>query len=331
MIKKDTLHPKNIPTDDIYPTTSLDQIVDLKGVGKGSIQQPNYGVTGSDGVNITTPSEALGNSSVALNVRNKSKGDASIAGGYNSTANTKGDVAFNTSQAGLTEDEFNEKYPNGYWYSNDKMYLNYEQFKKRILNSAFSCNHGHSPASDSFSAGTHNNEHGSKAPNSATFGFWCITAYGTAKIYDSDGNLKYEYVADGSNSICGGKYSTCHNPSSLIYGDGLTAPKRNFPTAMFGRNNKNWHDDEGVDKYETILEIGNGVDQQHRSNAMVVVNDGRVKGFGKPKDKNDFVRLQELYERLPNPPNYDATDVGTYVLKAVVDNDFNIKIKWVKE
>lgn len=317
MVKKDTLHPKNSPTDDIYPTTSLDQIIDLKGVGEGSIQQPNYGVTGSDGVNPTTPSEATGKSSVALNVRNKSKGDATVTGGYNSTANTKGDIAFGVSaQAGLTEEEFNTKYPSGYWYDNDKMYLNYEQFKKRITNGAIAISGGRAKGKNSFSGGSHINGT-DKFP------------LGTGAIGDYSVAFGLQNVTYGERSGSGGKYNSSSGENSLTWGEGLTAPNAN--QTIVGQYNKNWHDDEGVDPYKTLYEVGNGTSTENRSNAMVVTDDGRVKGFGKPKDKNDFIRIQELYERIPNPPNYSISDIGTYVLKAIVDDDFNIVIKWVKE
>ena len=281
------------------------------GEGGGSIVQKDGGVTDSEGIPLkekdpTNPtkydSKAPGTSAVSLNVRNKANGDASIAGGYNSTANTKADVSFNTSRAGLTEEEYNALYvdKDGNFIGFDGKGLSYADYCKKNTNCAFSVNKGVAVGPNTFSAGTQDSKHRAVAPNSATFGYYNNTHYGWKK--DKDGNW---YFSNGSNAGIGGKYSDIGRENSFGWGEGLTIPPdkegQKLPKAVFGKYNKHYHNNEvdpntglTIPEYEALAEFGNGTSNNNVSNSAVVTYDGRVKGFGTPTDYNDFVRVQEL-------------------------------------
>ena len=261
------------------------------GEGAGSVEQVNGGVTGSNGVSIVVDAKATGVSAVALNAKTEANGDASLAQGYNSKAYTKGDVAFGSSKAGLTEAEFNTLYPNGYLLSGQ--YLNYEQFKKRVVNAAFACGNGIATGAYSFAAGTNTAGRGSQAQGSVTFGNYCIVREG---YFDSDSG---PLLGEGKNSLAGGDTVAVHGPNSIGYGYNLILPKRAddngnlIPITVFGRYNNYYHPDYTS---HTIFEIGNGVSNAigDLHNAFEVLNDGRAKVFGQPTDDNDVVRLGDL-------------------------------------
>jgi hypothetical protein len=301
------------------------------GVGAGSLEQKNGGVTGSGGTGTVVNAVAYGKSAIALNARTEAWGDCGFAQGYNTKSYNKSDAAFNSSKAGLSEAEFNTLYPNGYNLSGES--LNYTQYNARVLGANFACNKGNAKGQSTFSAGEHNASHGSVAPNSATFGFWCDTFYGEQQTDDGKGGVT-TYFKDATGSLCGGRYSSCASANSIVYGSNLIVPPlKNQAKAIFGTYNKNWHDDEGVENYQTIMEIGNGTGNGAlRSNAFAVTTDGRAKISGTPKDPNDLVTMRKLNERLPAPPHYTMSDVGTYTLKSKVRYTalgYQIEYYWV--
>lgn len=291
------------------------------GNGKGSVVQKNGGVTSSNGETVVADAKATGVSAVAINARTEANGNSSLAQGYNTKTYTKADAAFNSSVAGMTEDEFWNRYPQG--YNLNGRFLNYDEFVIRVVSGAFACNNGRALGLYSFCAGTQGDVHGAWAPNSAVFGYWNMAKYGW--YHDANGN---EYYSDASNSCAGGKYSAINRPDSFSWGEGLTigpnSEGKKIPKVAFGKYNKSYHNNEvdantglTIPNYEAIAEFGNGTDTDHPSNSAVITDDGRVKGFGKPKDYHDFIRLGDL-------PHLDiATKSELEPLKAFL-NDANI-------
>lgn len=169
--------------------------------------------------------------------------------------------------------EFNSIYPDGYNLSGE--ILDFDAYKLRVTNGAFACGGGIAKGTSSFSAGSQSGT-GSYGDRSATFG------------------EKTKTTISAKNSLAGGISTTLGNSHSIAYGRSLSAPSREFPTAVFGQFNKSWHDDEGEPSYQTIFEIGNGIDDDNKSNAFSVLFDGRAKVFGAPKYSNDVLRLVDL-------------------------------------
>lgn len=269
-------------------------------VGEGSLAQSNKGVTDSSGILLTDKkpdnpnyydSKAKGSSALALGARTEANGDVSISSGYDSKTQTKADAAFNSGKAGVTKEEFNKLYPNGFVLSG--VTYDYENYCKKVVNGSFACNYGRALGSRTFSAGYHTQENngaynGSLAMYSATFGNQCKTEYDE------------ERKINAQCSLAGGISSKTHNPYSIVYGKNLFATLRregsiDVPSATFGQFNQYYHGEPGnKNYYTTILEIGNGIDNSNRSNAFEVLYDGRAKVQSAPKDDNDVVRLVEL-------------------------------------
>lgn len=262
------------------------------GDGSGAIVQLDGGVTDSAGIPLKDKkpnnptyyeAKATGKSAVAFNVRTTAAGDASGAGGYNANAYTKGDWAFNTGIAGLTEAEFNKLYQKGYYLSGS--YLNYAEFKQKVVSSAFAINGGNAKGGHTFSAGGHNSEMGSWAPNSATFGEQCKTVY----ELDKEGNV----IINATNSLVGGTICYMYSPNSIGYGKNLSIPavipkgeSEPISRAVFGQFN--------YGSTEAIMQIGNGTSDSNKSNAFQVMWDGRAKVQSAPKDSDDAIRLEDI-------------------------------------
>lgn len=123
---------------------------------------------------------------------------------------------------------------------------------------------------------------GSRADGSVSHaeGFSCrATAYGT----HAEG---YKTQATNNGAHSEGIETIASGYGSHTSGEGTRAAYR--AQYVIGTYNNN----KSVD----LFEIGNGKDSEHQSNAFEVLKDGRAKVYGAPKDAEDVVRLQDLFQ-----------------------------------
>lgn len=296
-IKKTTLHPSGDNSTDLYPETSIDQVVGLQeyvykidvlssfnlknGTGTGSVMSAN--TVDDDGVNYSeiTDSisggdclpEASGFEAFAMGKAAKATGKRSFAYGnkVSATANTSiaiGQLSKSTGSASVA------------------IGSNVTASGER----SFACCDGnYATGSRSFAAGWSNKASGAysavfgvrnNANQSATFvvGIDNIsTAYaaitgGTDNINTSEKSIVMGTFNNNkaASAIVAGRHNICECENGLVVG------QYNSPNRF------------------TIFQIGNGNDENYRSNAFEVYDNGRVKIYGTPTENNDAVRLYEL-------------------------------------
>ena len=96
---------------------------------------------------------------------------------------------------------------------------------------------------------------------------------------------------EGDNSVVSGERTRNTKKNSIIVGLELrNTNNRNM--ALFGKYN--------ADKSGLLMSIGNGFDDNNRSNAFEVLDDGRAKVYGAPEDNSDVVRKIDLQNAIQN-------------------------------
>ena len=323
--------------DSVISATNLEN-----GEGAGSLKQKGTVTIGGYSGNVKT--QALGPASVALNGLYKpgqgltpdsqgviAAGPGSFAGGKDTTAYQACSFAFGGgNKAGLTEAEFNAKYPSGKdahgkTYTESYSFATAEGVTTKATGYAShaenegtiaSGHRSHASGQETEATGNRSFAAGYKSHATNTNDF-AIGEETVASGYNSFAqgfkSQATEYAATalgenteakGKGSLASGFYSQANGDYSVALGYGCIAG--GDQSIALGRNNKTTVDYQFVcgtycteNTPDALLVVGNGTANttKDRSNAFEVLKDGRAKVFKAPQGDNDIVRWQE-YQKL---------------------------------
>ena len=114
----------------------------------------------------------------------------------------------------------------------------------------------------------------------------------TATDLDNIGDDDY---LGGANNVVGGHHNDVHGANDAVVGNNLKTKEDNV--ALFGEFNK--ETDEA-----TVMSLGNGTDEDHRSNAMVVYKSGTAELSGGTGNKSTSVATRGFVTDILTDANY---------------------------
>lgn len=279
--------------------------------------------------NEDTITTAEGIQSFAVGAGCHAYGNWSIAIGKDSKAYQQTGIAIGGKvQAGMTEEEFLQKFPSGLDDSGRPYSTSYSNA------TAFGSSNK-ALAKNSSAFGEQNIVDGKTSvafgqlntiSKSAPLAF--VTGYGN-RIGISNGSVQGGSGAAvfGNNNTVLGNRTTVFGAdnviqpgttNALVSGDGLNTYLSdgiygtNTLKGLFGTYNAFLSD------YD-IFVIGNGTGSENRSNAFQVLRDGRAKVYGAPVDKNDVVRKEELDDAISTILGSDELNETLDTIKEIQD------------
>lgn len=107
-------------------------------------------------------------------------------------------------------------------------------------------------------------------------------------------NIGDDYLG-GANNVVGGHHNDVHGANDAVVGNNLKTKEDNV--ALFGEFNK--ETDEA-----TVMSLGNGTDEDHRSNAMVVYKSGTAELSGGTGNKSTSVATRGFVTDILTDANY---------------------------